>query len=579
MQPQDTVALERARWASFVQELAEFLAAQWPAMPGRLGERYAAFVEHAVQQALERGFARAAVVARYANLCFVWGLLFQEKPGFEWAQGLLAAPRQRPDEEWAVSHRLVQRSLKELARRPGAPIDAAALATVDERLVDRFGALGRHGDLQPDEPPPVPRAACDLEALELRLLEPGQTHVYHLQGRAWQRVELAAPPPLRVNAARPLPRVVGLLARPPGASTPARLQLRARAHAVCDADRHPALDFAGTHGLWHWRGHETRAASWPVAALEQPLAAAGPGVAVAEETSPDIYRLTVQTCGLRDEDDPLGPLQAQVWAWPAEQWCVELERTPPPVQRIVAGGAHESTRAGTRCRVECDGVVVEPGPLRNGFEQGLDRAVDDALSALAQAWSGLPGLSQPAVEGAIGLLVGRAALTWGWHPGPGGLEGRAFMRLLAQIEMKACVAELQLQGELSLGGAAARVFLDCRQEAPLRLEVRREADVPPLLTTLLPARSEFRLPFTAELVPLGSDSGALINAIGSCQGALLGQAGLRPRTRGGSGFEWFASLRLEPVALPVQWVDPVLGVQTLQLTLLAERVLFDWSLG
>ncbi len=120
MQPQDTVALERARWASFVQELAEFLAAQWPAMPERLGERYAAFVEHAVQQALRRGFARAAAVARYANLCFVWGPSFQDKPGFEWAQGLLAAPRQRPDEEWAVSHRLVQRSLKELGRRPEA---------------------------------------------------------------------------------------------------------------------------------------------------------------------------------------------------------------------------------------------------------------------------------------------------------------------------------------------------------------------------------------------------------------------------------------------------------------------------
>ena len=146
MQAQDTVAVEAARWTAFVAELAEHLAAQWPAMPERLGDRYAAFVEQAVQQAEKRGLARAAAVARYVNLFFVWGPLFHDKPGFEWALGLLAAPRER---EWSTVHQLVRRSVAELQRMPDARIAPAALEAADARLVERFGPLGTNGDLQP----------------------------------------------------------------------------------------------------------------------------------------------------------------------------------------------------------------------------------------------------------------------------------------------------------------------------------------------------------------------------------------------------------------------------------------------
>jgi hypothetical protein len=71
----------------------------------------------------------------------------------------------------------------------------------------------------------------------------------------------------------------------------------------------------------------------------------------------------------------------------------------------------------------------------------------------------------------------------------------------------------------------------------------------------------------------------LLQAAGPCAGALVGDAGLRPCTSGGSGWEWFAALRLEPVSLPLEWVDPLLGSQTLTQTLLPARALLDWKLG
>ena len=128
----DAQAREEADWAAFVRSLADHLVAQWPAMQERLGERYVAFVELATQQALKRGLTQAASVARFANLCFVWGPSFHDKPGFEWAQGLLAAPRER---EWATVHQMMQRSLIELKRLPDARIEPAVHDGVRARLV------------------------------------------------------------------------------------------------------------------------------------------------------------------------------------------------------------------------------------------------------------------------------------------------------------------------------------------------------------------------------------------------------------------------------------------------------------
>ena len=85
MQPQNTEALEAAAWRNFSQRLGAQLADHWPAMSERLGERYVAFIDLAIEQASKQGLSLAAGVARYVNLCFVWGPNFQNKPGFDWA--------------------------------------------------------------------------------------------------------------------------------------------------------------------------------------------------------------------------------------------------------------------------------------------------------------------------------------------------------------------------------------------------------------------------------------------------------------------------------------------------------------
>ncbi len=575
MRPPDTEAQEAAAWAAFLQRLATHLEAQWPAMKERLGERLPAFVELAAQQTLDRGFTRAASVARLANLWFVWGPAFHDKPGFEWAAGLLAAPRER---EWATVHQLVQRSLLELKRLPDARIEPATLAAADQRLVDTFGRLGRHGELNPRQPPPLPLKACDLEAAEIRLLDAAVTQHYVFAAGQWQRAAFSAPASVRVEAARSMPRLVAVLAHAPGIKPQTRVQLRTRSHAVCDGDVHPALHFAGTHGLWRWAGHETRAVSWPVATLVQPPAAAGPGTAVAEETSPDIFKLDVQVCGLRDEGDALGSMGTQLWAWPAAQWLVTVERKAAEAQPVLAGRA-PALRGSTRCGVECDGQAQDALPLRRAFEQGLDEATAAALQALLGLAASAPGLADVRLDGSLGLLLGRAALTWGWQLGAAGMAGRAYMRVLGALEMQACRSDLHIESELSIGEGRARLRLHCQAEAALALQLRRETAEPPLAAALMPAKAVFRLPITAEVTPLATDSGALLQAAGPCTGALVGEAGLRPRLAGGSGWEWYAQLRLEAAVLPLTLADPMLGVQRLSHPLWGAQVLIDWSVG
>lgn len=575
MQPVDEKALEDSAWAAFVRQLGDHLAGQWPAMPERLGERYDAFIDLAVQQATQRGLANTAAIARFVNLWFVWGPAWHDKPGFEWAQGLLAAP---PAREWVTAHQLVQRSLAELQRLPGARIEPQALLDADDRVVATFGPLGRKGAMRRPEPPPLPRKACDLEAADLRVLDEGWHHEYRCEAGDWQRVAVAMPPALRVDAARPCPPLVALLSHQTGQGARARLQLRVRAHAVCNGDLHPALNFSGPHGLWRWTGHETRAVNWPVATRDQPLPNAGPGAAIAEETTPELHKLQIETCGLRDEGDPLGLQTAVVGAWPAEQWWLELQRAVPAAQPLLPG-PRGWTRGATRCRIERDGAAQDAALLKAQFEDGLDAAAAVGLQKLVAAWEQLPGLSAPRCDALLALLSGRAAATWGWSFGPQGLGAAPFMRVVAALEMDAAQAELEFGGELELGDTRTRITLRVAGQAPLRQTLRRETTMPGVQAVLGSAVAQWRWPFTLALEPLAGDRAALLQLAGPVSGALVGDAGLRPCTHGTSGWEWYVLLRLEAVTAPLALVDPLLGRQALLQPLLPDAVLVDWSLG
>ena len=597
MSTEEDAAREAAAWADFVKQLADHLAGQWPAMPARLGERYPAFVELAVEQAGERGFSHAASVARFVNLWFVWGPAYHDKPGFEWAKSLLASAAATPQAapcpswfrevpvpgpEWRTVHQLVQRSMAELQRLPGTRIEPQALASADAKVLEQFGALGRRGRLHPPAPQAAPLLACDLQAVDLRRLdEPIYQHYSLGSGSSegqWQRTAVPTPPSLRVDADHPMPALVALLSQPDDEGPQAQLQVRVRALTVCHGDRHPVLGFTGPLGRRVWIGHEAKAASWPVATRRPPPAKAGPGSLIAEETSAEPQRLEIEFCGLRDEGEPLGTAQTLVSVWPAAQWWLDLQRTAPDAQALLPG-KRAWAGGGTRCRVECDGLVQDVKPLQQQFDQGLDGATARGLQSLSLAWSALPGLGNASLEAQLGLLTGKAALSWGWHYGPGGLDGDALMRVLGQIALVACQAELQLGGELQLQGARARIALRLAGLAELKQTLRRELPLPPLAELLTGVVARWRFPALVQLDPIAVDAGSLLQLAGPATGALVGEAGLRPCTQGRSGFEWFVGLRLEAVAAPLQLSDPLLGQQRWLQALLPATTLVDWSLG
>ena len=577
MQPQNTEALEAAAWRDFSQRLGAQLADHWPAMSERLGERYGAFIDLAIEQASKQGLSLAAGVARYVNLCFVWGPNFQNKPGFDWALNLLGDAGRN---EWLTVHQLVQRSVKELQLLAGSLVKPEVLTQTDGALLDSFGLLGRKGSLLRRDPgaPGLARQACDLQTVDLRcLMEPPQQE-YVLASDGWQRRMVQPAAHIRVDPDRVAPKTINVLAAQKGQTGVTHLQLRTLAHASCAEEVHPALGFSGPHGRWDWVGKETSSVSWPIATREQPLPRAGPGSFIAEETSPELYRLDLDVCGLRDSGQVAGGLQSIVSAWPSAQWWTELERGMPAMRDFLPAPLPEAAVL-TRCRVERDGVALDSRPLQLQFDAGLDGAVAAGLQRLAAAWQQTTGLSLISCQARLGLLLGQMACTWGWQLGPGGLAAPALMRLVASFDMQACLAELRLGGELTLLDSRSQIELRSSGQSLLRQQVQHDQALPPLADTLLPVRAAWEFPFEFSLEPLTNETGCLLQQAGPLTGGLIGEAGLRPCTKGGSGWEWFAGLRIEPVTAMLQLSDPLLGHRVLKLPLLPAMPLLDWSLG
>jgi hypothetical protein len=54
---------------------------------------------------------------------------------------------------------------------------------------------------------------------------------------------------------------------------------------------------------------------------------------------------------------------------------------------------------------------------------------------------------------------------------------------------------------------------------------------------------------------------------------------LRPRSQGGSGWQWFANLRVEPAVVEIMVDHPFRGQSRRSVTLLPAIDLLRWSLG
>jgi hypothetical protein len=93
------------------------------------------------------------------------------------------------------------------------------------------------------------------------------------------------------------------------------------------------------------------------------------------------------------------------------------------------------------------------------------------------------------------------------------------------------------------------------------------------------AVQRWRWPVQLDYDPVADDDGSIFSEVGPCSGALTGSLGLRPTVTGGGGWEWFATLAIEPVATRVVVHDPLLGRSESHMALLGSVTLLDWSLA
>ncbi|MFO1330415.1 MAG: hypothetical protein U1F56_23930 [Rubrivivax sp.] len=540
----------------------ERVGQSWPALVQRLGERRDAFEAAVAQRAAGHGLTAPDEVARYLNLCMAFGHGFEDKTENEWALAILSDERLRP----AVKlHQLLHRAPRELQRRPA---DAATLSAVDQSLLDMVDA-GRLR-VQPDAAR-MPRAACDIEAVELRVRDTAWRQEYQLRDGSWSHVAVEAPAPLRIGAGHPAPEGVHLITGAAGGSSTVRLQVRQVAHGHCGLGLHPALVWLGPHGRSLWLDHEARSVAWPLSAR---VPAADQGLRLLAEPSPDLTLLELPSCALRDEGVPLGEQKLQLWAWPATQWLLALERQAPLGYEMPKARSAPPAAAPTRLRVECDAAPHDATAWIGAFDEGLRAALGEGLKRLLQAWQ--PHVQEATLRAEFGLLDGRAAITWGLRDGPRGMASAPLLRAVASLDLSAR-AELHLNGQVEYAGAKARLHLRVEGQAQLQQHLERLLADVPLVQGLQGAVQRWRWPVQLDHDAVADDSACVFSEIGPATGAIQGSMGLRPSLTRGGAWEFFVQLTLEPVSARVVVHDPLLGRSESHMALLPTVNLLDWS--
>lgn len=553
-----------------LSELTATLTASWPELFGRLGGRAADYVDAAVKKAQTHKISTEAGIARFVSLCCALGPNFEEKPENEWALALLSDDRL---DECVKMHQLVVRATGELTRRPqlgkGSP---AQLLQADRSLLDLGDTRRRAIDA---DAVTLARAACDIDTFEIRLLDVEWRREYRKVANAWQLFGVQAfESTVRMGSGKPPVAIVCVLTSSSRLSSPARLQIRLAAQYQCNQDHHPLASFAGSHGLWQWRGHHAKAVSWQVYALARRATSSLPEISLAEETAPDTSLLTVASCGLLDEGVPNGTMQTYVWSYPAEQFLFSMLRRPGP--ELVRPGAPEAATAGTTtCRYERDGVPLPSKDWAKGFQEGLQQAIDSGLEKMFVAWQG--ETQTASMRATCALLTGATTLTWGWREGAGGLAGRPLMRVVGEVNANH-VIDVELAGEITIGVSRTRVRLTVRGNVPMNHQVARESEAPGLLDVLLPVVSRLKMEFNVDFEPFAVEDAAMWSMVGGATGSLTGEIGLRPKLTTG-GWQWYARMASEAVSVPICMVDPLLGQTHRTLQLLPAVNLLEWSYG
>ena len=556
------------------EPLDEALQLHWPMLLARLGERRAAFIDTVSARCAAHGFEAGLMAARFANLCFALGPGFENRPEGEWALAILLDDRLKP---WAKLHQLVTRATTDLERRGGeGPALAAQLRVADSSTIDRLdpaavvpGATGprrvRRGESA------MPRVACDLEAVEIRLLDTTWRQEYRLEQRQWIRKAIEPVAPVRIDAQHPCPERITVLARVNGEIEPGRLQVRTVHHARCGLGLHPSVAWIGGRDSQAWKDEAARAAAWPVTASpgdEPPR--------LLQAAWHDIGLLEVDSCGLRDSGLPMGSAHVQIWRYWARQSLLTLERDASLVYALPDPKSSPPAVKPTRVTLEQDGIRLDTKALQLGFDDGLRLALGESLQRLLVAWQA--HVQDATLRAEIGLFDGKTSVTWGLREGPRGMLSPPVLRVVADIEWSAH-AEFHLQGRVEYAGAKANLHLRIEGRAGVQALLERLHADQDLMATLQASELRWRWPVQLEYDALADGDGGLFSEVGPCTGALTGSLGLRPSVTGGGGWEWFATLALEPVSTRVVVHDPLLGRSESHMALLSSVPLLDWSLA
>lgn len=570
LQAEQLDALQRLDRARLAEALLPALAAQWPAVAVRLGERQREFVEAALAAAEREGLDTPLQRTGFVDLWCVWGPGFESRPGFEWARAILDA-RQRPAA--LRLHQLLQATRERLAA-PGAGAPGASPAQWDaavQRLPGIAAAAAAGGVFVCDDAPELLPAACDLAAVDIAVTNTEWRREYRAGEGGW--LLRPAPPPattLHVDAAPGRPVVLAVIG-PPGRAAPlSQLRLRLQPQAQCDAARHPALTVDADDGRLHWQGRDALAIALPLLGPAPPTASS---TAIAAEVEPRRLRLAVETCGARAAGQPIGPIGVEVQVFPSAQVLLECRVPPLPPLALPAAGVAPAPAAAAACRLECDGVAADAQAWTRAW-QALAQRVAQGMERLLAAWSGTASLDQPRLEANVSALAGTSLLTWGCKE-----EGPAdvVVRLEGQMDA-ACALDITLSGELTDGTSRARLRMRAQGRSDLRSTLSRASRAVDLAGALAAASASWRFPFEIDVeAVVGAGLASLVAQGPALPGALVGSAGLRPRDDGGC--EWFFSLGVEPAMLATACLDPVLGVSTRSRALLPALALVEWSSG
>jgi hypothetical protein len=554
-------------------QLAAVLGSYWPLVFGRLGERAVAYVDAGVQKAAAHQIFDPTGVARFVNLCCAFGPNFEDKSENEWALAVLADERLG---EWVKVHQLVVRSVGAFARRSADDqVILKALQQADTALLDAADALQNGSDADSGN---LPRVACDIDAFEIRMLDFEWRHQYQNVGGVWQFVAVSGiEASFRLGADRLMPQQISILSRAASSGSSAGVQVRMVMHAHCDQDHHPRLRHIGTHGLSRWNGHLAKSVSWPVDVPAKTATTQAAEITLVEETFPAAGLLFADSCGLRDQGLPVGPLQTRLCAYPADQSLFTMSRKSslevswPKTHQAIVDFESEPTL----CRFERDGVAISTKNWVKGFQSSLQQNLSLGFSGLFSAWQARSESS--AMRIAVSLLAGETALTWGWREGDNGIASKPVMRLLAEIDVRNQF-QIELTGEIKLSDTRTRVKLKTQGEVPMKHSILREKETPGLIDALLPLNTRWQSKFEIEFEPFGSEVASMWHSVGAVSGTLNGEVGLRPKLTG-SGWQWYARMNIAPVSVPVTVHDPLLGKTQQIVQLLPAVALVDWSFG